>query len=770
MSNIFNLANAFKESSIREIPSIASENYMLSAIEDLEKANHAINERTKDLYDCISEAESKDEENEIFASYFEDISSRVGKIIKSINETTARFIINIDNIADANRDILENSSILTDCNDFQFSKYTFKNINNPEFPKMDPVKNYKKEFDIIGQMLQELGPAATNQAKLKVIATVYNSLSSTMKNDWVRKCVDDMLGATITDDTNFADALFSHFRDKDPVETTIDKGTLYKIKVAMEDRQALISSISETSDKLIADLQYILDDFCMMVTGTKLNKIIVDTKTDGIRNTSYKADDYTSNQLCIFLKAKIDQIVRMCNLYYIALSIKLDATVDYFNQCKEILSVASMNCDSQTETTDSSDDSESDDEYPELDSDNESDDEDDDDDKDEDEDDKDDDDEDDEDEDDDEDRDDEDDKDGDEDKIDTTATNENCQRILDEIRSFNYQIFELGMVYEHYDLIDHVSSLITEADDNGNSGTDNTNNDDKKPGFVQKTVQKIWKVIINKLAELFNKFKDNVLQLINGNDQKKKIEFIKKNEKLIDKQVKSHKNEDGSIVAPKINFSALDTLAIPDVLNDVSKMKTVYTDASAFIAKDPTLSKFKPTKDGESIADIIKGKVLDYDNGYKDTAEMESVKKDYKEFVLNGLSKYTDVVSAMTKKIESAEKTVDSLSAKNESAMLGDASEYFAEFSAQGSDNSSVDGGTKKDDPNVDNLAKVYFKVCADVVSASMSVIMTVFNECYSFLAWHIKTQQEALESGNADNSNSNKSEKTSSSSSKFNN
>ena len=744
MSNIFNLANAFKESSIREIPAIASENYMLSAIEDLEKANHAINERTKDLYDCISEAESKDEENEIFASYFEDISSRVGKIIKSINETTARFIINIDNIADANRDILENSSILTDCNDFQFSKYTFKNINNPEFPKMDPVKNYKKEFDIIGQMLQELGPAATNQAKLKVIATVYNSLSSTMKNDWVRKCVDDILGATIADNTNFADALFSQFRDKDPVETTIDKGTLYKIKVAMEDRQALIGSISETSDKLVADLQYILDDFSMMVTGTKLNKIIIDTKTDGIRNTSYKTDDYTSNQLCIFLKAKIDQIVRMCNLYYIALSIKLDATVDYFNQCKEILSVASMNCDSQTETTDSSDDSEPDYEYPELDSDDEDEDDDSDDDE------------------------DEDDDSDDENRIDTTATNENCQHILDEIRSFNYQIFELGMVYEHYDLIDHVSSLITEADDNDNSGTDNTNNDDKKPGFVQKTVQKIWKVIINKLAELFNKFKNNALQLINGNDQKKKIQFIKDNEKLIDKQVKSHKNEDGSIVAPKINFSALDTLAIPDVLSDVSKMKTVYSDASAFIAKDPTLSKFKPTKDGESVADIIKGKVLDYDNGYKDTAEMDSVKKDYKEFVLTGLSKYTDVVSAMTKKIESAEKTVDSLSAKNESAMLGDASEYFAEFSAQGSDNSSGDGETKKDDPNVDNLAKVYFKVCADVVSASMSVIMTVFNECYSFLAWHIKTQQGSLESGNADNSNSNKSEK--SSSSKFNN
>lgn len=893
MSNIFELSNIFKESNIQNIPTSVEEHYMESAISNLVSFNNSIHESTKILLSTLNEADSKEKENTIFSEYFEDIISKINDIIKNINESTSRFIINIDNIVDANRGILDNPAILTDCNDFSFTKYTYKNINDSKFPKMDPVSNYKNEFDIIGQMLQDLGPTATNQAKLKVIATVYNNLSNKIKNDWVDGCIRDILGREVPDGSDFATELFLNFRDKDPVDIVVDKGMLYKIKISMEDYRTLVQSVSETSDKLIADLQYIVNDFCMMINGNKNGKVVINTKTDGIRDTSYKIDDYTSNQLNIFLKTKIDQIIRMCNLYYIALSIKLDSTVDYFNQCKEIISMAAMNTDTQTsDSTNASDETNTDEIENDYDTseentndndieikDNN------------------------------EDikitpNDDEDSTEESEDikeavsgmmigritqiqefgmlnffkkgfggyktvaknqqclrKLDTlqkkynvesgkccyeetkkammeyvrTATEvseltlftkcidkcvndlnivadnlksvesghpgkdvnvsqmqkmldngftskntkeharwvdttfrktlekkyselekkeskssvkEQCQQVNDMIRSFNYRIFELNEAYENFKLYESDQESVNEALDG---------------------VKSVWKKIIDSLVEVFNKFKNNTQELIVG----KKVDFIKENKAIIEKNpIPEHKNSDGSPVAPKINFNNLNQITIPDIVNNPQKMKDLYESADTFISKDTTLSKFKPDKD-QNLADSIKKFVLDYDNGYKDTAQMESVKKEYYDFIVEGISKCMDETTSMTKTIENAEKIVSNLtkSNTNESALLGEAAEYFHEMDIK-EDPKQKEEEKKDKGPDIDKLAQVYFSVCSKVLSARMSTIMTVFNECYSLLSWHIKKNKknESDKKDNDKEEKSNSSDNNKSSSSGFNN
>lgn len=743
MSNIFELSNIFKESNIQNIPTSVEEHYMESAISNLVDFNNSIHESTKILLSTLNEADSKEKENTIFSEYFEDIISKINDIIKNINESTSRFIINIDNIVDANRGILDNPAILTDCNDFSFTKYTYKNINDSKFPKMDPVSNYKNEFDIIGQMLQDLGPTATNQAKLKVIATVYNNLSNKIKNDWVDGCIRDILGREVPDGSDFATELFLNFRDKDPVDIVVDKGMLYKIKISMEDYRTLVQSVSETSDKLITDLQYIVNDFCMMINGNKNGKIVINTKTDGIRDTSYKIDDYTSNQLNIFLKTKIDQIIRMCNLYYIALSIKLDSTVDYFNQCKEIISMAAMNTDTQTsDSTNASDETNTD----EIENNDETSEE----------------------------NTNEDDieiKDNNEDIKITPNNNEDelenensnnedsteesedikeqCQQVNDMIRSFNYRVFELNEVYENFKLYESDQESVNEALDG---------------------VKSIWKKIIDSLVEIFNKFKNNVQELIVG----KKVDFIKENKAIIEKNpIPEHKNSDGSPVAPKINFNNLNQITIPDIVNNPQKMKDLYESADTFISKDTTLSKFKPDKD-QNLADSIKKFVLDYDNGYKDTAQMESVKKEYYDFIVEGISKCMDETTSMTKTIENAEKIVSNLtkSNTNESVLLGEAAEYFHEMDIK-EDPKQKEEEKKDKGPDIDKLAQVYFSVCSKVLSARMSTIMTVFNECYSLLSWHIKKNKKN-DSDKKDNDNkeekSNSSDNNKSSSSGFNN
>lgn len=742
MSNIFELSNIFKESNIQNIPTSVEEHYMESAISNLVSFNNSIHESTKILLSTLNEADSKEKENTIFSEYFEDIISKINDIIKNINESTSRFIINIDNIVDANRGILDNPAILTDCNDFSFTKYIYKNINDSKFPKMDPVSNYKNEFDIIGQMLQDLGPTATNQAKLKVIATVYNNLSNKIKNDWVDGCIRDILGREVPDGSDFATELFLNFRDKDPVDIVVDKGMLYKIKISMEDYHTLVQSVSETSDKLIADLQYIVNDFCMMINGNKNGKVVINTKTDGIRDTSYKIDDYTSNQLNIFLKTKIDQIIRMCNLYYIALSIKLDSTVDYFNQCKEIISMAAMNTDTQTsDSTNTSDETNTDeiendddaseentneddieikdnnedikitpnDDEDELENEN---------------------------------------SDNEDSTEESEDIKEQCQQVNDMIRSFNYRVFELNEAYENFKLYESDQESINEALDG---------------------VKSVWKKIIDSLVEVFNKFKNNAQELIVG----KKVDFIKENKAIIEKNpIPEHKNSDGSPVAPKITFNNLNQITIPDIVNNPQKMKDLYESADTFISKDTTLSKFKPDKD-QNLADSIKKFVLDYDNGYKDTAQMESVKKEYYDFIVEGISKCMDETTSMTKTIENAEKIVSNLtkSNTNESVLLGEAAEYFHEMDIK-EDPKQKEEEKKDKGPDIDKLAQVYFSVCSKVLSARMSTIMTVFNECYSLLSWHIKKNKKN-ESDKKDNNKeekSNSSDNNKSSSSGFNN
>lgn len=737
MSNIFNLSNILKESSISEIPTAVSENYMITAIKELNEFNEYFTESSKRLYSSICEAETKEAENSIFASYFDDMVTRTNSLIKNINEVTSRFVVNIDNIVDTNKDILNNPTLFTDCNNFAFTKYTFKNINDPKIPKIAPVSHYKKEFDIIGQMLQELGPVASNQAKLKVIATVYNNMSSTIKNDWVASCMEEVVGRRIPEESDFATELYANFRDKDPVDTTINKSMLYKIKVSMEDYKTLVEAITESADKLIADMQYIVNDFCTMITGSKDGKIVIDTPTDGIRNTSYKSDTYISNQLNIFLKSKVDQIVRMFNVYYIALSIKLDAATDYFNQCKEIINMAAMNTDNPVANSkvDNTEDQNKTDWEKEFIGDDDDDDEDTDD----------------------EDTDDEpsepeddenkepireeepDDKsdvnkelESEEELSSDNPTNENCQQIKDMIRSFNYQVYEISLESYTLDIYQHAQSFINEADGGAGQGA--------------------WKRIVNKLAEVFNKFKTNATNLIQDTSDKSKIQFIKNNEKVIfDNKVIPHKNPDGSKVAPKIDFGGFNKVReLPDTnLEDAAKYQSTEAIAPIFL-------KGINIKQGESISETIKKLIIDEDNGYKDTAEMEPVKEVYYKYVTDMFKDQVDEINDFTKIIERAKASAERNNLTESVSLLGDAEEYFMEFSATGETKPGGEGNAKSGTGN-NNLASAndkdqksdyntiqkyltaYFTCASTVLTTLMSTAMTVFNECYSFLSWHIK-------------------------------
>lgn len=319
------------------------ENYTHTVLESLLNLNSDVNNGNKTLYESLLEAADTQEENKIFKSYFTEFVKRFNKTILSINEAVSRFVIKIDNIADANSDILSDGSSLLDCDDFTFKKYEFKNLNNPDFPVLDPVSIYRSEFDNIGKLLQNLGPVSTNQAKLEIIASVYNSLANELKSDWVTKTMKqltDNCGCGEMETCNFADSLYLAFRNKEAVDTVITKGKLFDIKLSMEQKDKFITSVTSTAQKLVSDFNLIIEDLSAILFGADKGKLIINTPTDGIKNASYFIDSYAENQLYLFLKSKFDQILNMANIYFIALSIKMDAIVDYYTQSEEIIKFA----------------------------------------------------------------------------------------------------------------------------------------------------------------------------------------------------------------------------------------------------------------------------------------------------------------------------------------------------------------------------------------------------------------------------------------------
>lgn len=528
MSNLFNLSKVFETPVLEQLVSTdkTGAGYLYNAISLMESVNKEYAETTKELYKMVAEASSKQEENEIFAKYFTKINDIIDKAIIGINEMISSFAIKIDNLADANADLLNGSVDFSSIKPFPYRVYKFEHIDDTKFPNFGMIDTYRKEFDNLGLLLQDLGPVGSNQAKLKIIATVYNSFAHKMKDKWRDKCIESIIGEDLDSDKSFAEKLYSEFKPDESEEVSITKGHLYELKNTLDDHEHIIDMMVKTAQGIISDLEYIRNDIDGIIFGHKDNTLKVETSTDGIKNTIYRLDVYSMNQLDIFLKAKTGQIMQMCNLYTIALSIKLDVIVEYFEQCKDILNTAfASTADDEIQDGDTSemhepmtskepgddwntdeneppvedddtgnepepeDDAESDFSDPDEGEDsgnNEPD-------------------------------------NGDDDSFgadneeftfddDNSTTNYGDSDIKEAVRMFNYDLYELGMMYEGAEMMSDVLKYLAEDGETSNASSTSNVSSDKKS---------IWRRIVDFFKNLFSKFKKKVDEVTTENNTKK---------------------------------------------------------------------------------------------------------------------------------------------------------------------------------------------------------------------------------------------------------
>lgn len=759
MSELFKLSKILKENaSLYNLvaKSYPDETYMFTTLNNLSKLNESYTNNTKKLYRAISEAESKFDENNAFCEYFEQYKNTIIDQVNKINNMLSRFTITVDNFIDSNKELLEDDRI-TNCNpNVKISIHKFDHLDDCKIPKLCAKELYQKDFDFIGSMMQDLGPIASNEAKLQIIATVYNNLNKDIKHKWLKKCIETMTDDECDNIDNFAKKLYSEFRDEDAEEKLADKGTIYSAKEALDNYERYKDCINNTVSCVTKELSDIAEHIGSICIRNKDNTIKIQTNTDGVANRTYSVDTYGMNQFNMFMKAKISQINQICNLYSIALSIKMDAIIEFLNECKTVLQTVVNSCEccqpkteeepkeapSAGNAVDSDEKDEEPDEEPEEDKDSEGE------------------------------PSDDDNEIGDDDtpspedfdypedkEEDSVSDDDVNQDIPEEDKDkevvmgskeesvisnidnnidtfkesyfFAYNIYALESAMLTQDLKEYISEqVLTEADqDELKKLSDDT---------------KIWESFLVKLKELWRKFNETVIQ-----NSEPRIKQIDVNKQVFLQCEIEGKDKDGNDSAYRMYEYNTEPLNEKIPSFNWESMKDQFNNEEEFI--DKFLTKYKPGE-GESFIDkfgkaIIPTGKIDNDAPKIDKGKLVSFcVSDYKTYIntINNDIKLLDSAKSPAMRTYKESVTFDS---------------YFTEADDTTEPENKPGSGTNTSEPNkasepdknsgANNKAKlrIYFKICSQMCSKKMTAVHNIFNTYYGQFVKIMKYNDKPIDS-----------------------
>lgn len=346
MSNLFNFTRILTENCSPELVNkFNKQTFLSSGLNILRESDSNIMDITCCLYSSILEADSKQAENEKFAEFFKEYKKAIDKYILKAQELASQFTINVENFADANKDILDipdNANIM----DTQIYKgVQYDNLLNDDVPEIEPYKIFKKEFAFIGKLFQDLGPIGTEEEKAQIIATVCNNLSSEISDGWLEKCIEKLTGCEKCTRDSFAKTIYNRFVKNPSCDMEIDIGCVKQAKLDIVNYVNYINVINKSITEFCDGLEKVADEVGSMFFRNQDNKLPIKTDEDGIEDKTYRMNSYSFNQMNIFISTKISQINEICNLYIIAISIKMDCIIKYLLQCKDIINTAAAGVD-----------------------------------------------------------------------------------------------------------------------------------------------------------------------------------------------------------------------------------------------------------------------------------------------------------------------------------------------------------------------------------------------------------------------------------------
>ncbi len=346
MSNLFNFTRILTENCSPELVNTFNrQTFLSSGLSVLRETDSNIMDITRCLYASILEADSKQDENKKFAEFFKEYKKAITNYILKAQELASQFTINVENFADANKDILDipdNANIM----DTQIYKgVQYDNLLNDDIPEVEPYKIFKKEFAFIGKLFQDLGPIGTEEEKAQIIATVCNNLSSEISDGWLDKCIEKLTGCEKCTRDSFAKTIYNRFVKNPSCDMEVDIGCVKQAKLDIMNYINYINVINKSVTEFCDGLEKVADEVGSMFFRNQDNKLPIKTDEDGVEDKTYRMNSYSFNQMNIFISTKISQINEICNLYLIAISIKMDCIIKYLLQCKDIINTAAAGVD-----------------------------------------------------------------------------------------------------------------------------------------------------------------------------------------------------------------------------------------------------------------------------------------------------------------------------------------------------------------------------------------------------------------------------------------
>lgn len=346
MSNLFNFTRILTENCSPELINTFNKQTFLSCgLNVLRESDSDMLDITRCLYTSILESDSKPEENKKFAEFFKEYKKVTANYILKAQELASQFTINIENFADANKDILDipdNANIM-DTQTYKGVQYD--NLLNDDVPEIEPYKVFKKEFAFIGKLFQDLGPIGTEEEKAQIIATVCNNLSSEISDGWLDKCIEKLTGCEKCTRDSFAKTIYGRFVKNPSCDMEVDIGCVKQAKLDIMNYINYINVINKSVTEFCDGLEKVADEVGSMFFRNQDNKLPIKTDEDGVEDKTYRMNSYSFNQMNIFISTKISQINEICNLYLIAISIKMDCIIKYLLQCKDIINTAAAGVD-----------------------------------------------------------------------------------------------------------------------------------------------------------------------------------------------------------------------------------------------------------------------------------------------------------------------------------------------------------------------------------------------------------------------------------------
>ena len=747
MSGIFSL---MKESSIPYnvfANSYLRERYVESSIGYLSSINDIITEQVKELYSSILEADDVDKENIAIRDFIISSNTEIDKLAMNIKSQVQRFSISLSNLCSNVKDKVDglgSRDVSNYCYTDRYVSYDRAKMLNSDIPQMNPYKIFERDFNFIGQLMQDLPVTSSNKDKLEIVSTVYKNFKKSTDSNILGKTYQDLFGIDCADKTkcpsSIGELVCGMFVTSKDDQHKIDSTVYADAVECIENCDEFLDSVTTMADHLINELRHVMEDLEDILEGDRKNRFKVDTKEDGIRNTSYSIDKYTSNKIMWLVQEKIRQIVNVFNKYIVALSVKMECICNYVKQSSDIINsftymdkVSSCSDDnvdgdtnddgeiSQEEEDESKEDNaldggddiltDEDETENDVEADTDA-------------------------------------EEGseieevsdDEPEVDFESEEDEGEELKEAAMDVLTSIHEYNMACNELSILEYAASILME--DDSPEAKDKIAGAKEVIGKAAEQKQSIWQSVLDKIFKMWESFKDALAKSYNL-----KVEKLK--EAGVEKAIESAPIK-AEVKMPTIKLDELDKIKIVDL--NYESMKQYLGSKEDFIAQ--YYKDYRPKKEGDSLSKTIEDMVFDREHMITDSSQLKLA--DYWNYV-SKYPAYANEMRDMTNTINQGQRKATSIAksmtkrttATGESATLEDL--YFNEAEFKAGSAAEKDADKKHDkDPKVQeergDITKrmgVYFGVSGDILHAKIVVSQKVFNEFYAALMWHCNKIKE---------------------------